>query len=99
MSKWNPWGEEVGREKAMLLDYGGIGSKTLPRCVDSYKAQALRMLALYQLAEERIQNLEDSMGAAIALVDGENGETLHKHNGMGVQWNQRLIDRIDRINR
>lgn len=82
MSTWNMFSLEVAKEKETIRAYGGPLSPRLPRCGDTYKAQALRELAKNQIFEQTLADLEKRQHLFWNLLDGVPPEDLAKANGM-----------------
>ena len=68
MPAWNQWSEDVAKERDTVRNYGGPGKA--PRHENTYKAQALRLLAEKQLMEGQISDLQHRVNAAVDLLDG-----------------------------
>lgn len=90
MSTWNMFDKEIAEEKRIILAYGWPNRNRFPR-VDSYKKQALRLMAECELMKDRIDDLERSRSAAIDLLDAVTAEDMNKLNGYGLEKNKSLI--------
>lgn len=88
------FGPEFAEECETIRAYGGYASKTLPRHADTFKAQALRQLALSELMRERIKELEASLAAARALTDGVSAEEIAAVNGYSAEECRNLLKKI-----
>lgn len=65
MTTWNQFSEEVAKEKELIRNHARP-----PEHGDSYKAQALRLVAEKELLLEEIDSLKHAVSAAVDLVDG-----------------------------
>jgi hypothetical protein len=91
MNCWNQWSEEVSKERSIVRDYG-LGKA--PRHADTYKAQALRLLAEKQLMEERIRDLEFRINAAVDMLDGADPSKIAQAIGMSENMANGFMERI-----
>jgi hypothetical protein len=81
MPHWNSFSTEVAEERHKIRSYG----KNLPAAKPSYKAQALRELAKNQILEQKIKDLEQSLAAAVDLLDGVSDEDIVRFTGFSLQ--------------
>jgi hypothetical protein len=81
MPHWNSFSTEVAEERHKIKSYG----KNLPAAKPSYKAQALRELAKNQILEQKIKDLEQSLAAAVDLLDGVSDEDIVRFTGFSLQ--------------
>ena len=64
MSTWNMFDERVAKEVQLVRDH-----RTPPKHGDSYKAQALRLMAQTIILKDKIRSLEHAKSAAVDLLD------------------------------
>jgi hypothetical protein len=81
MPHWNSFSTEVAEERHKIRSYG----KNLPAAKPSYKAQALRELAKNQILEQKIKDLEQSLAAAVDLLDGVSDDDIVRFTGFSLQ--------------
>lgn len=84
MAHWTIYEKEVFDEMETIRIYGGVDSRRIPSHGDSYKAQALRMVALNAMLRDRIEGLERCRSAAVDLLDSVSAEDMSRANGLGV---------------
>lgn len=94
MKTHNQFSAEVSAEKQMIRDYGGNSSKGLPAHAATFKAQALRQLALCELMRERNEELEAALSAARAMIDGVSPEEMAGLNGYDASENRKWMAKI-----
>ncbi len=71
MATWNQFSDEVRKERQTIRAYGLHNPGRWPN-VNSYKAQALRMLAVSLEMEDHVRSLESMHAATIDLLDCAN---------------------------
>ena len=94
MKTHNQFSAEVSAEKQAIRDCGGCLSKRLPAHADTFKAQALRHLALSALMRERMEELEAALAAARTMIDGVSPEEMSTLNGYDASENRKWMVRV-----
>ena len=94
MKTHNQSGAEVSAEKQLIRDYGGYASRKLPEHADTFKAQALRQLALCALMRERIEELEAALSAARTMIDGISPAEMAELNGYDASENRKWMAKV-----
>lgn len=73
-------------ERRKVRDYG----KNIPACEDSYKAQALRELALRLQKESEIEDLLRRLEACVDILDCMDAKAISRETGMDEAKSERL---------
>ena len=94
MKTHNPYSAEVSAEKQLIRDHGGYASRRLPSHAATFKAQALRQLALCELMREKIEALEAALSAARAMIDGVSPEEMAGLNGYDASENRKWMAKV-----